>query len=145
MNGLNIHYGLLNISNIASMNRKPLLLLVIMILCLVSSSLAAVKPGISFYKQKPDDPDAVYFNPESFNITSDGKTDVSEALQGAINKLKLEQNFGIIFIPEGTYTISRTIYIPEAIRLIGYGNKRPVFVLRKNSPGYQAPDRKSVV
>ena len=65
--------------------------------------------------------------------------DVTEALQGAINKLKLEQNFGIIFIPEGTYTISRTIYIPAAIRIIGYGRKRPVFVLRKNTPGYQEP------
>jgi hypothetical protein len=100
----------------------------------------AVVPGSnSFYKSKPSDPDAVYFTPAEFKITNDGKMDVTEALQGAINKLKLEQNFGIIFIPEGTYTISRTIYIPAAIRIIGYGRKRPVFVLRKNTPGYQEP------
>jgi sugar lactone lactonase YvrE len=98
-----------------------------------------VKPNSSYYKQKPNDPEAVYFTTKDFNITADGKTDVSYALQGAINKLKLEQNFGIIFIPEGTYAISRTIYIPAAIRIIGYGAKRPVFVLKKNSPGYQTP------
>ena len=100
---------------------------------------SAALPGNSIYRQKPNDKDAVYFTREYFEISNDGKSDVSEALQGAINKLKLEQNFGIIFIPEGTYTISRTIYIPAAIRIIGYGQKRPLFVLKKNSPGFQTP------
>nr|WP_321335114.1 glycosyl hydrolase family 28-related protein [uncultured Bacteroides sp.] len=91
----------------------------------------------SVYTQRPNDPEAVYFTPEKYGIRADGKADVSEQLQTAINKLKQEQNFGIIFIPEGTYKISRTIYVPAAIRLIGYGKKRPLFVLAKNSPGYQ--------
>jgi hypothetical protein len=121
------------------MKRKPLFFLSVFILGFILSASAAVKPGNSFYEQKPYDRDAVYFTPKDFNITADGKTDVSDALQGAINKLKLEQNFGIIFIPEGTYAISRTIYIPAAIRIIGYGAKRPLFVLKKNTPGYQTP------
>ena len=85
--------------------------------------------SISYYKLRPADAEAVYFTPENFNITPDGKSDVTDALQEAINKLKMEQNFGIIFIPEGTYKISRTIYVPAAIRIIGYGNTRPLFVL----------------
>ena len=119
--------------------KRSLFLMNILILGFTFSSFAAVKPDNSFYTQRPDDAEAVYFTPTNFNITADGKTDVSDALQEAINKLKLEQNFGIIFIPEGTYAISRTIYIPAAIRIIGYGAKRPVFVLKKNTAGYQTP------
>lgn len=91
----------------------------------------------SVYGQKPDDPTALYFTPESFSINADGKHDVSAALQLAINTLKKEKNFGILFIPEGKYLISKTIYIPKAIRIIGYGEKRPEFILGKNTTGYQ--------
>jgi polygalacturonase len=96
--------------------------------------------GASFYKQRLDDPDAVYFTPQNFLVTADGKTDVSDALQKAINTLKATHNFGVLFIPQGTYLITKTIYIPQAIRLIGYGDKRPEFVLGKNSPGFQKAD-----
>ncbi|MBU2622730.1 MAG: SMP-30/gluconolactonase/LRE family protein [Proteobacteria bacterium] len=91
----------------------------------------------SVYTQMPDDPEALYFTSENFNITPDGKHDVSEALQFAINKIKKEKNFGILFIPEGKYLISKTIYVPKAIRIIGYGENRPEFILGKNTAGYQ--------
>lgn len=91
----------------------------------------------SIYTQRPADPEAFYFTPEAYGIRADGKTDVSDALQAAINQVKKEKNFGILFIPEGRYKISKTIYIPGAIRLIGYGKKRPEFILAKNSPGFQ--------
>lgn len=93
----------------------------------------------SVYTQRPDDAEAVYFTPENYDIKADGKTDVSDQLQAVINKLKSEHNFGIVFVPEGTYKITKTIYIPGAIRLIGYGKQRPMFVLGKNSPGFQRP------
>ena len=93
----------------------------------------------SFYKQKLDDPNATYFTPANFKITADGKTDVSDELQAAINGVKTKNNFGVLFIPEGKYLISKTIYIPNSIRLIGYGNNRPLFILAKNSPGFQEP------
>lgn len=99
------------------------------------------KTSTSFYTQKPDDPASVYFTPGNFSITADGKTDVSVQLQNAINQLKTDKNFGILFIPEGSYTISKTIYIPASIRIIGYGKNRPVFILRKNSPGFQEPNQ----
>ncbi len=91
----------------------------------------------SVYTQMPDDPEALYFTSENFSIKSDGKHDVSEELQFAINKLKKEKNFGILFIPEGKFLISKTIYVPKAIRIIGYGENRPEFILAKNTAGYQ--------
>jgi sugar lactone lactonase YvrE len=103
------------------------------------SAFSEAPGGKSYYIHKPEDPDAIYFTSENYKITSDGKSDISEALQGAIDKLKLENNFGIIFIPEGEYRISKTIYIPGAIRLIGYGKKRPLIVLSANTSGYQEP------
>ncbi len=121
------------------MKERILLLIFFILAAHFPGSIAAVTESTSLYKLRPSDPEAVYFTSDNFRITSDGKTDVTEVLQSAINKLKLEQNFGIIFIPEGKYVISGTIYIPAAIRIIGYGQKRPVFILRKNTPGYQVP------
>ncbi|MDH6358717.1 glycosyl hydrolase family 28-related protein [Parabacteroides sp. PF5-9] len=91
----------------------------------------------SVYTQRPDDPEAYYFTAENYGIKADGKTDVTDALQAAINQVKKEKSFGILFIPEGKYLISKTIHVPNAIRLIGYGKKRPEIILGRNTPGYQ--------
>ena len=108
----------------------------LLILLLGTLTMGAVQQK-SIYTQKPGDPEALFFTPENFpGITADGKTDVSAALQAAINRVKTEQAFGILFIPEGKYRISRTIYIPGAVRVIGYGKNRPEFILSKNSPGF---------
>ncbi len=96
--------------------------------------------GKSVYQSRLDDSDAVYFTPANFKITADGKTDVSDALQQAIAEVKTKHNFGILFIPEGKYLISKTIFIPQAVRLIGYGKSRPQIILAKNSPGFQMAD-----
>ena len=122
------------------MRYQNILLAAVLLACTLTTGFAAIKQSGSFYKQKPDDPAAVYFTPANFNITADGKTDVSLQLQSAINQLKTDRNFGILFIPEGRYTISKTIYIPASIRLIGYGQTRPLFILKKNSPGFQQPN-----
>ncbi len=60
----------------------------------------------SVYTQRPDDPEAYYFTPENYRL-KEGE-DVSEVLQNVINQLKREKNFGILFIPEGQYRISKT-------------------------------------
>ena len=119
---------------------KRILIVICIVACMVTVSKAANPASKSFYSQKPNDPEAVYFTPDKFNIQADGKKDISDELQKAINQVKTEKNFGIVFIPEGTYTISKTIYIHGAVRLIGYGNKRPIIVLSMNSPGYQTID-----
>ncbi len=119
---------------------KRTLLFYFILACSISMLSAANVQSLSFYKQKLNDPEAVYFTPDKFDIQANGKKDVSDELQKAINQVKKEKNFGIVFIPEGTYMISKTIYIPNAVRLIGYGEKRPVIVLAKSSPGFQTPD-----
>jgi hypothetical protein len=43
----------------------------------------------------------------------------------------------VVFIPEGRYRLGKTIFVWQGIRLIGFGPKRPVFVLGKNTPGFQ--------
>ena len=121
------------------MKTKSLFFLIIILISNAISAGNQDPQSKSYYLQKPEDENAVYFTTENFAITTDGGSDISDKLQAAIDKLKLENNFGIIFIPEGTYTISRTIFIPGAIRIIGYGKKRPMIVLKKNTPGYQKP------
>src|SRR5690554_7247315 len=59
----------------------------------------------SVYTQKPEDPEAFYFSTENYGF-KDGE-DVTVALQSAINQLKREKNFGILFVPEGKYRISK--------------------------------------
>jgi len=107
------------------------------ILMIVSSVFNLYANDNSVYTQKPNDPEAFYFTPENYGIKADGVMDVSDALQTAINQVKREKNFGILFIPEGKYRISKTILVPAAIRLIGYGKKRPEIILGRNTPGYQ--------
>lgn len=101
-----------------------------------SGSVADFINSKSVYVETPIDNQALYFTPENFNITNDGKSDVSDQLQAAINSVKDNYNCGIIFIPSGRYALSKTIYIPTSVRLIGYGQSRPLFILSKNSPGY---------
>ncbi len=107
------------------------------LIVLLAGGIQAQNPR-SVFTDRPVDSAAVYFTPEYFPIKPDGSTDVSDALQEALNTAKhKESGCGILFVPEGVYKLSKTIYIPSGIRLIGYGTKRPVFVLGKNSPGFQ--------
>ena len=100
----------------------------------------ATPPGQSVYRLRPEDDKAIYFTPDQYKITADGRTDVSDALQAAIRTVKTRYNFGILFIPEGKYLITMRIFIPTAVRLIGYGKTRPLFILGPNSPGFQEAD-----
>jgi len=98
--------------------------------------------GKSVYTARPEDPCAVYLTPENFPVKGDGIADDTDAIQEAILQVQNKSRYGIVFIPEGTYRITRTIYIGKACRLIGYGKNRPTFVLGKNTPGFQKPDPK---
>ena len=68
-------------------------------LIICTSGYSAVKRTGSYYTLKPEDPGAVYFTPEVSGSLAEGKTDVSVQLQNAINQLKTDRNFGILFIP----------------------------------------------
>jgi sugar lactone lactonase YvrE len=99
--------------------------------------LLGVAPGwaASYYTTRLNDPKAVYL--DAFGVRGDGIADDSDAIQQAINKVQETVNQGIVFVPEGRYRLTKTIYVWPSIRVIGYGAKRPVFVLADNTPGYQ--------
>jgi sugar lactone lactonase YvrE len=91
----------------------------------------------SYYTLRPDDPRAVYFTKDAFGAQADGAGDDAEALQQAINRVQETTRAGVVFIPDGRYRLGKTVYVWTGIRLIGYGPKRPVFVLGRNTPGFQ--------
>lgn len=99
--------------------------------------------SLSFYNTRLEDPKAVYLDAFSdmYFKRNDGSLNISAALQESIKQVKNKYNFGIVFIPEGTYFINKTIYIPKAIRLIGTGKNRPLIILEQDSPGFQNPEQ----
>jgi len=107
---------------------------------LLPIALAILPAGAaSYYTARLNDAKAVYV--ETMGARGDGIADDTDAIQKAIDKVQSTVNQGIVFVPEGRYRLTRTIVIWPSIRLIGYGAKRPVFVLGPNTPGYAAPDK----
>ena len=86
--------------------------------------------GASVYTERIDDPKAQYL------IKSQSGDDTG-TIQAAIDRVQETTGEGILFIPEGRYRITHTVYVWPGIRLIGYGKARPVMVLADNTPGYQ--------
>jgi hypothetical protein len=110
---------------------KPLL----MVFAILPFSIPCL--AASTYPVRLNDPAAVYLTAEEFHVHGDGKEDDSAAVQAAIDKLQAEKGEGIVFIPQGVYRLTRTIYLWPGVRIIGYGPQRPIFVLGPNTPGYQ--------
>ncbi len=104
---------------------------------------ATLTQAASYYNARLDDPKAVYLTRENFPVHADGQGNDSEAIQQAIDKVQAATGEGIVFVPEGRYRLTRTLNVWPAIRLIGYGARRPAFVLGERTPGYQDPDRES--
>jgi Pectate lyase superfamily protein/SMP-30/Gluconolactonase/LRE-like region len=110
----------------------PKLSLFAALLLLTSTAFAA-----SYYPLRPNDLNAVYLEHGNFGVHADGIADDSDALQQAIDHVQETTYDGVVFIPEGRYRITKTIHVWEGIRLIGFGAHRPVFVLAKDTPGFQ--------
>jgi hypothetical protein len=111
------------------------------------TTLVSVQPtmGASFYTDRPDDPKAVYLEAPAFAVKADGVADDSDAIQAAIDKVQETTRRGIVFVPQGKYRLTKTIYVWSGIRLMGYGKERPVFLLGANTPGYQEGTGKYMV
>ena len=114
----------------------------VLILIFVGGLLAAAPAcGASYYTIRLDDAQAVYLTRDNFSVHGDGTGDDTEAIQQAIDKVQETTRQGIVFVPEGRYRLTRTIYIWPGIRVIGYGAVRPVLVLGKNTPGFEDPEK----
>src|SRR6201747_3140125 len=86
----------------------------------------------SVYRQRPNDPRAVDARPGVAGLHGDGIADDADALQAAINRVQETTGEGIVFLGEGRYRLSHTIYLWSGIRLIGYGEHRPTLILGAN-------------
>ncbi|MEZ5398982.1 MAG: glycosyl hydrolase family 28-related protein [Bryobacteraceae bacterium] len=106
-------------------------------LALIFHGAASAASGVSYYPERLDDPKAVYLAKPGFPAHADGLADDSAALQAAIDQVQQTTGEGIVFVPQGRYRITRTIYVWQGIRVIGYGAKRPVILLPDRTPGYQ--------
>src|SRR5579872_474510 len=110
---------------------------VVAIIFVIARGLGGSLDAQSYFLQRPDDPRAVNFTKEAFGAQADGVGDAAEALQNAINRVQETTRMGVVLIPEGRYRLGKTVYVWQGIRLIGYGSKRPVFVLGRDTPGFQ--------
>jgi hypothetical protein len=107
-------------------------LMPVLLACLALT--AASSPGwaASVFTLRPVDQAAVYVDAPG---ASDG--DQSALLQAALDRAGTNPNGGIVFVPSGRYRITRTLIVWHAVRIIGYGDTRPVLVLPERTPGYQ--------
>jgi sugar lactone lactonase YvrE len=116
-------------------------------MCRASTALAAFMAALffwsdavhaqSFYPLRPDDPRAVDFSRDAFGTHPDGTGDDSDALQRAVDRVQETTGAGVLLIPEGRYRLGKTVHVWQGIRLLGYGATRPVFVLARDTPGFQ--------
>jgi Pectate lyase superfamily protein/SMP-30/Gluconolactonase/LRE-like region len=110
------------------------------LLLLIGLSAAAIfqnGQAQSFYPVRLEDKAAVYVSNERFGTKGDGVADDTAALQKAIDTVADTTHQGIVFIPEGRYRLTHTLYVWPGVRLIGYGTRRPTFMLAASTPGYQ--------
>jgi len=105
--------------------RHSLLALAALLSCQIAASQ-------SVFTLRPDDPKAVYVSP------SGSDRDQSSTLQAAIDHLQETTHHGVVFVEEGRYPIEHTVHVWAGIRLIGYGARRPVFVLPAHSDAFQS-------
>jgi hypothetical protein len=115
-------------------NFGPTLARVIAIVTVMAGAFSSSLQAQSYFPQRPDDQRAVDFTKEAFGAHADGTADDAEALQKAVDSVR---GAGVVLIPEGRYRLGKTVYVWQGIRLIGYGSKRPVFVLGSSTPGFQ--------
>ena len=86
----------------------------------------------SVFPKPPEEPSAV-----TVAGRGDGRADDSDAIQQALDRARDKTGHGMVFLPSGTYRISRTLIVPPGVRLYGVGPTRPVILLGANTPGFQ--------
>ncbi len=106
-------------------------------LALLSVLFAGSAWSASFYTQRLEDSKAVYLAPSGADDTS--------ALQEAVNHAQEAAGQGVVLLAPGRYRVTDTVYIWPAVRLIGYGEKRPVIVLPASTPGFGEASHEKVL
>ena len=119
------------------MRTRSTLVRLIGLVLIATAGLRLPADAASVYLEMPADPRAMIAKG-----VGDGVADDTDALQSAIDQAakgqeSKSQSGGIVFIPSGRYRLTRSLLIPEAVRLFGVGATRPVLVLADDTPGFQ--------
>ena len=81
--------------------KNVLLFLAEILLLILHFDGLAVENSHSVYMDCPKDSLSVYFSNPQFEVDPQGKNDVSDELQRAINLVQETSGHGVLFIPEG--------------------------------------------
>ncbi len=98
---------------------------------LLSTSAAALAASRSALAVAPAEQGAI-----TVRGAGDGKADDTAALQQAIDAANEKGVGGIVFLPSGRYRITRSLFVPPAVRIFGIGATRPVILLGDRTPGF---------
>jgi len=102
---------------------------------------APVAKPPSYYTVRLDDPKAVYATRDRFGVVGDGLADDTTALQKAIDAVQEATGEGVVFVAEGRYRLSATLYVWPGVRVLGYGVRRPTFLLGDHTAGFEDPEK----
>jgi hypothetical protein len=84
----------------------------------------------SVYTSAPPDAEAV-------QVQRQAASDDAQAIQKAIDQARGDGAGGIVFLPSGRYTITRTLFVWPGVRVFGVGPTRPVLELPDHTPGFE--------
>lgn len=112
--------------------KSGLLMAVSVCLALSVGAAAAQQRGASAFLTRPTDDNAPTFNA----VQCANHADCTAVLQRAIDDLQSARHQGVLWIPEGSYRLSGTVTVWTGIRLMGFGQHRPVFELADNTSGF---------
>ncbi|WP_031298660.1 glycosyl hydrolase family 28-related protein [Sphingobium lactosutens] len=90
----------------------------------------AAEPSV--FPTAPQEPSAI-----TVAGKGDGQADDSDAIQQALDSARDKTGHGMVFLPSGTYRITRTLVVPPGVRIYGVGPTRPVILLGARTPGFQ--------
>ncbi|UZK67061.1 glycosyl hydrolase family 28-related protein [Sphingomonas sp. M1-B02] len=93
---------------------------------------SAAAQGRSVFPTAPAEPQAVMVSAKGDGVADDG-----DALQQAFDRARGKTGHGLVFLPSGTYRITRTLIVPPGVRVYGVGATRPVIRLGADTPGFQ--------
>ena len=105
-----------------------------LVVCLSLLAVPHAAGAASVFTSRPDDPAAVHVDPPDAQPGADH----TALLQAALDQAAASPAGGIVLVPAGRYRVTRTLIVWRAVRVIGYGATRPVFVLPERTPGFQS-------
>ena len=102
--------------------------------CLLLATVPQSAAAASVFTVRPDDPAAVHVDVPAGQPAD---ADHTALIQAALDRAAASPAGGIVLVPSGRYRVTGTLIVWRAVRLIGYGPTRPVFVLPERTPGFQ--------